>query len=68
MGSRSWTLYLFVFVAVLLALGWLERHRVARRDSQVRRRPRSRLRVIEGGKGVYDLGDDTSTDDQKYVM
>jgi hypothetical protein len=37
-----------------------------RRAAAPRPRPRTRLKVIPGGK--YDLAEDDTTDDQKYVM
>jgi hypothetical protein len=69
LGLRSWPGYLALGVAALLLVGWLERLR-ARRPAAPRSSPRarSRLKVIRGGKGGYDLANDDSTDDQRYLM
>jgi hypothetical protein len=65
LGVRSWALYIGLIALALLGLGWVERWRV-RRATALPRRPKTRLKVLPGGK--YDLEKDDSTDDQKYVM
>jgi hypothetical protein len=74
LGARGWALYVGLAAGVILMMGWLERV-LSRRPtpSSPPRRPRGRLRVIEGGKGNghaedYDLETDSSTDGQRYLM
>jgi len=67
-GARSWPSYLGLIVAVLFLMGWTERLRFARPARPRRRQPASNLRLIPGGKEDYDLENDRSTDDQKYMM
>ena len=65
LGLRSWAFYVGLIALALLAIGWLERWRV-RRAAAVPPRPKTRLKLLPGGK--YDLAQDDSTDDQKYMM
>jgi hypothetical protein len=65
LGTRSWTTYLGLSLGFLLLFGWVERVRFQRPATPPRRR--THLKVIQGGR-QYDLADDSSTDDQKYVM
>jgi hypothetical protein len=67
-GTRSWPIYLGLVLATLLGLGWLERLRLARPAPPPPPRARGKLKVVQGGKGAFDLERDKSTDDQKYVM
>jgi hypothetical protein len=67
LGARSWSLYLGLSIAALLAMGWAERL-WARYRAPVPRRVRTKLKVIQGGKHDYDLADDDSTDSQRYLM
>jgi hypothetical protein len=65
LGSRSWTTYIGLFLGFLLLYGWVERIRLEHPTPPPRRK--THLKVIQGGR-KYDLADDSSTDDQKYVM
>jgi hypothetical protein len=65
LGSRSWATYVGLSLGVLLLFGWVERLRLHRPPTPPRRR--THLKVIQGGR-QYDLAEDSSTDDQKYVM
>jgi len=65
LGSRSWATYVGLALGFLLLFGWVERIRVQRPAVPARRR--THLKVIQGGR-QYDLADDRTTDDQKYVM
>jgi hypothetical protein len=67
LGVRSWSLYLGLTLAALLAIGWAERL-WARYRAPTPRRVRTKLKVIQGGKHGYDLADDDSTDSQRYLM
>lgn len=64
LGLRSWALYVGLAALALLALGWLERWRAQRAAAPPR--PRTRMRVIPGGK--YELAEDERSDEQKYLM
>jgi hypothetical protein len=66
-GARSWSVYVGLAVAVVLVMGWIERHR-ATVPAPAPRRRRARPKVVQGAKPAYDLEKDHSTDDQKYVM
>ena len=67
LGIRSWAPYLGLAAFVVLAMGWLERLWMAR---AVPPPPKSRgkLKVIRGGKSEYDLAEDDSTNNQRYLM
>jgi hypothetical protein len=65
LGARSWTAYLGLSLGFLLLFGWVERIRFQRPSPPPRRK--THLKVIQGGR-QYDLAEDSSTDDQKYVM
>jgi hypothetical protein len=54
-GARSWTTYVGLAVAVIAILGWIERRRATIPTKPLRRRSRTRLRVIQGPKAPYDL-------------
>jgi len=68
MGAHSWPAFLGLVLVALMALGWLERVRLARPRSPQRPRPRGKMKVLQGGKSGYDLEGDQSTESQKYVM
>lgn len=65
LGSRSWATYVGLSLGFLLLFGWVERIRAQRPAVPARRR--THLKVIQGGR-QYDLAEDHTTDDQKYVM
>jgi hypothetical protein len=67
LGMRSWAAYLGLAAAVILAMGWLERAWTARQPPPPPR-SRGRLKVIRGGKAEYDLADDETTNNQRYLM
>ena len=67
LGLRSWALYLGLTAFVVLAMGWLERVWMAR-AKPVPPRNRGKLKVIRGGKSEYDLAEDDSTNNQRYLM
>jgi len=65
LGSHSWTTYIGLSLGFLLLFGWVERIRLQHPAPPPRRK--THLKIIQGGR-QYDLADDSSTDDQKYVM
>jgi hypothetical protein len=67
LGMRSWAGYLGLAAAVILAMGWLERAWTARQAPPAPR-SRGKLKVIRGGKAEYDLADDETTNNQRYLM
>ena len=68
LGVRSWAVYVGVFVVILLACGWAEQRRARRQEETPQPRARGRLKLIHGGKSGYDLENDESTNEQKYLM
>lgn len=67
-GLRAWWAYLGLILGLLLAAGALERLWMGRRSAKPAP-PRSKLRVIPGGKAGYDLTkDDDSTHKQRWLM
>ena len=67
LGIRSWAPYLGLTAFVVLAMGWLERVWMAR-STPAPPRNRGKLKVIRGGKSEYDLAEDDSTNNQRYLM
>ena len=67
LGIRSWAPYLGLAALVVLAMGWLERMWMAR-AAPAPPRNRGKLKVIRGGKSEYDLAEDESTNNQRYLM
>jgi hypothetical protein len=67
LGIRSWEPYLGLAALVVLAMGWLERMWMARAVPAPPRN-RGKLKVIRGGKTEYNLADDDSTNNQRYLM
>ena len=67
LGIRSWVLYLGLAALVVLAMGWLERVWMAR-AAPAPPKTRGKLKVIRGGKSEYDLAEDDSTNNQRYLM
>jgi hypothetical protein len=67
LGTRSWPLYLGLAVGGLLLAGWAEAFWTRRRQPAPKK-SRAKLKVIQGGKHDYDLADDDSTDNQRYLM
>ena len=67
LGIRSWAPYLGLAALVVLAMGWLERVWMARAVPAPPKN-RSRLKVIRGGKSDYDLAEDETTNNQRYLM
>jgi len=64
-GAHSAHTYVGLWLGFLLLFGWVERVRAQRPSPPPRRK--THLKLIQGGR-PYDLADDSSTDDQKYVM
>jgi len=64
---RSWAPYLGLAALVVLAMGWLERMWMARAVPPPPRN-RGKLKVIRGGKAEYDLAEDDTTNNQRYLM
>ena len=65
-GTRAFGLYVGVAVAVLLLAGWAERLLIrlrAQRELDRLLRQRSRLRVIDGGKGTAPPSADPEQED-----
>jgi hypothetical protein len=67
LGIRSWAPYLGLAAFVVLAMGWLERAWMARAVPAPPKN-RGKLKVIRGGKSEYDLAEDDSTNNQRYLM
>jgi hypothetical protein len=67
LGAASWRLYIGLFVGGVLLAGWAE-DLWTRRRRPAPRKIRTKLKVIQGGKHDYDLADDDSTDNQRYLM
>ena len=67
LGVRSWPLYVGLAALVVLAMGWLERVWTSR-SAPAPPKNRGKLKVIRGGKSEYDLADDDSTNNQRYLM
>jgi len=67
LGIRSWVPYLGLAAFVVLAMGWLERAWMAR-AVPAPPKARGKLKVIRGGKSEYDLAEDDSTNNQRYLM
>ena len=67
LGIRSWAPYLGLAALVVLAMGWLERIWMER-TAPAPPRNRGKLKVIRGGKSEYDLAEDQSTNNQRYLM
>jgi hypothetical protein len=67
LGISSWAPYLGLAALVVLAMGWLERLWMAR-AVPVPPKNRSKLKVIRGGKADYDLAEDETTNNQRYLM
>lgn len=68
LGISSWAVHLGVFLLLLLGYGWGEAHVKLRAEQPPAPRPRGSLKLIKGGKTAYDLENDDSTEDQKYLM
>ena len=67
LGIRSWAPYLGLTALVVLAMGWIERAWMAR-ATPAPPKNRGKLKVIRGGKSEYDLAEDDSTNNQRYLM
>ena len=67
LGIRGWAPYLGLVAFVVLAMGWLERAWMAR-STPLPPKTRGKLKVIRGGKSEYDLAEDDSTNNQRYLM
>jgi hypothetical protein len=68
LGLRVWWAYLGLFLATLLGLGAVERLWTRGRSPRPSP-PRSKLKVIPGGKAGHDLTkDDDSTNKQRWLM
>ena len=67
LGIRSWAPYLGLTALVVLAMGWIERAWMAR-ATPAPPKNRGKLKVIRGGKSEYDLEEDDSTNNQRYLM
>ena len=67
LGIRSWAPYLGLTALVVLAMGWIERLWMAR-AAPAPPKSRGKLKVIRGGKTEYDLAEDDSTNNQRYLM
>lgn len=67
LGIRSWVPYLGLAALVVLAMGWLERLWLARAVPAPPKN-RNKLKVIRGGKSEYDLAEDETTNNQRYLM
>ena len=66
-GMRSWAQFAGLLAVVVLVMGWLERAWMARAKPAPPKN-RGKLKVIRGGKAEYDLADDDSTNNQRYLM
>jgi hypothetical protein len=67
LGIRTWAPYLGLTAFVVLAMGWIERLWMSR-AAPAPPKTRGKLKVIRGGKSEYDLADDESTNNQRYLM
>jgi len=67
LGIRSLALYVGLAAFVVLAMGWLERMWMAR-ATPAPPKNRNKLKVLRGGKTEYDLAEDDSTNNQRYLM
>jgi hypothetical protein len=67
LGRDHLPLYAAVLVAALVLLAIVDR-RLARRGGSPQSRGRSRQPAVQGAQNAYDLENDTSTDNQRYLM
>jgi hypothetical protein len=67
LGARSWWAYLGLVLAVVLAMGFVERLWQQRKAPRPPR-GRGRLKVIPGGKAGYDLEKDDPEHRQRWLM
>jgi hypothetical protein len=67
LGAHAWWAYLGLVLAVLLAVGALERFREQRHAPRPPR-ARGKLKVIPGGKAGFDLEKDDPEHRQRWLM